>query len=133
MQDRLYSERYRPLYHLTPPAETMSDPNGMVYFEGEYHQFYQNMGQWGHAVSKDLIHWKHLPIAIARDELGDAWSGSAVVDWRDSSGLFEGTAGLVAIFTHFKEGLQSQSLAYSMDKGRTWRNTRATPSSPIRG
>ncbi|MDU0205404.1 GH32 C-terminal domain-containing protein [Paenibacillus sp. MAH-36] len=122
-----YTEKFRPQYHLSPETGNMSDPNGMVYFEGEYHQFYQNSGQWGHAVSRDMIHWEHLPVALARDALGEIWSGSAVVDTMDTSGFFGGKAGLVAIFTHFKSGLQSQSIAYSTDKGRTWTKYEGNP------
>lgn len=125
-----YTEKFRPQYHLSPESGNLSDPNGMVYFEGEYHQFYQNSGQWGHAVSRDLIHWEHLPVAIARDSLGEIWSGSAVVDEKDTSGFFGGKAGLVAIFTHFKGGLQSQSIAYSTDKGRTWTKYEGNPVIP---
>ncbi|WP_246552984.1 GH32 C-terminal domain-containing protein [Paenibacillus tritici] len=128
-----YTELYRPQYHLSPESGNMSDPNGMVYFEGEYHQFYQNSGQWGHAVSTDLIHWQHLPVALLRDSLGEIWSGSAVVDWKDTSGFFGGKAGLVAIFTHFKGGMQSQSLAYSSDKGRTWIKYEGNPVIPNPG
>ncbi|XEC94389.1 GH32 C-terminal domain-containing protein [Paenibacillus tarimensis] len=128
-----YTETYRPQYHLSPPYGNMSDPNGMVYFEGEYHQFYQNSGQWGHAVSKDLVHWEHLPVALARDPLGEIWSGSAVVDRNDMSGFFGGKAGLVAIFTHYKSGHQSQSIAYSKDKGRTWTKYEGNPVIPNPG
>ncbi|ULO05781.1 GH32 C-terminal domain-containing protein [Paenibacillus sp. 19GGS1-52] len=128
-----YTELYRPQYHLSPESGNMSDPNGMVYFAGEYHQFYQNSGQWGHAVSTDLIHWKHLPVALLRDSLGEIWSGSVVVDWKDSSGFFGGKPGLVAIFTHFKGGTQSQSLAYSSDKGRTWTKYEGNPVIPNPG
>ncbi|NOU91343.1 levanase [Paenibacillus sp. LMG 31460] len=128
-----YTEKFRPQYHLSPESGNMSDPNGMVYFEGEYHQFYQNSGQWGHAVSKDLIHWEHLPVALARDSLGEIWSGSAVVDSKDTSGFFGGKAGLVAIFTHFKGGVQSQSIAYSADKGRTWTKYEGNPVIPNQG
>lgn len=128
-----YTELYRPQYHLSPESGNMSDPNGMVYFEGEYHQFYQNSGQWGHAVSTDLLHWQHLPVALLRDSLGEIWSGSAVVDWKDTSGFFGGEAGLVAIFTHFKGGMQSQSLAYSSDKGRTWIKYEGNPVIPNPG
>ncbi|NQX61234.1 GH32 C-terminal domain-containing protein [Paenibacillus qinlingensis] len=125
-----YTEKFRPQYHLSPESGNLSDPNGMVYFEGEYHQFYQNSGQWGHAVSRDLIHWEHLPVALARDSLGEIWSGSAVVDAKDTSGFFGGKAGLVAIFTHFKGGLQSQSIAFSTDKGRTWTKYEGNPVIP---
>lgn len=128
-----YTEKFRPQYHLSPESGNLSDPNGMVYFEGEYHQFYQNSGQWGHAVSRDLIHWEHLPVALARDSLGEIWSGSAVVDAKDTSGFFGGKAGLVAIFTHFKGGLQSQSIAYSTDKGRTWTKYEGNPVIPNPG
>jgi len=125
-----YTEKFRPQYHLSPERGNMSDPNGMVYFEGEYHQFYQNKGEWGHAISEDLLHWEHQPLAITKDGLGDIWSGSAVVDWEDTSGFFEGKPGLVAIFTHFKNGLQSQSLAYSLDKGRSWTKYEGNPVIP---
>ncbi|MGG1518043.1 glycoside hydrolase family 32 protein [Paenibacillus oryzisoli] len=128
-----YTETFRPQYHLSPESGNMSDPNGMVYVEGEYHQFYQNSGQWGHAVSTDLLHWEHLPVALARDSLGEIWSGSAVVDEKDTSGFFGGKAGLVAIFTHFKGGLQSQSIAYSSDKGRTWTKYEGNPVIPNPG
>ncbi|WP_379134228.1 glycoside hydrolase family 32 protein [Paenibacillus sp. sgz500958] len=128
-----YTELYRPQYHLSPETGNMSDPNGMVYFEGEYHQFYQNSGQWGHAVSTDLIHWMHLPVALMRDSLGEIWSGSAVVDWNNTSGFFDGKPGLVAIFTHFQGGTQSQSIAYSADKGRTWTKYEGNPVIPNPG
>jgi fructan beta-fructosidase len=129
----LFRELYRPQFHLTPPQGPMSDPNGMVFYEGEYHQFYQFTGRWGHAVSTDLVHWEHLPLALTSDALGDIWSGSAVVDWNDSSGFFGGGSGLVAIFTHFKDGLQSQSLAYSRDRGRTWLKYAGNPVLPNPG
>ncbi|MFC0216741.1 GH32 C-terminal domain-containing protein [Paenibacillus chartarius] len=128
-----YKEPYRPQYHLSPVSGNLSDPNGMVYFEGEYHQFYQNSGQWGHAVSRDLLHWEHLPVALVRDSLGEIWSGSAVVDARDTSGFFGGKPGLVAIFTHFKGGVQSQSIAYSSDRGRTWTKYEGNPVLPNPG
>ncbi len=69
----------------------MNDPNGLVYFDGEYHLFYQHLfpSHWGHAVSADLLHWTHLPIALAPDERGLIASGSAVVDWNDTSGFFD--------------------------------------------
>ncbi|MCM3575593.1 GH32 C-terminal domain-containing protein [Mesobacillus subterraneus] len=119
----------RPGYHFTPPAGWMNDPNGLVYFEGEYHLFYQHNPTeekwgpmyWGHAVSKDLINWEHLPVALFPDEQGFMWSGSVVVDYGNTSGF--GTVSkpaMVAIFTQEKAGHQIQSLAYSVDKGRSW-------------
>ncbi len=123
-----YQERYRPHIHFTPQSMWMNDPNGLVYYEGEYHLFYQyhpNGKQWGpmhwgHAVSTDLFSWKHLPIALYPDELGMIFSGSIVVDWHDTSGFFNGSHGLVAFYTHADGELQRQSMAYSRDKGRTW-------------
>ncbi len=123
---------YRPRFHFAPEVGWLNDPNGLVCFEGEYHLFYQCTPEsvvcayaaqhWGHAVSTALVHWNHLPVALAPDPLGAIWSGSAVVDWRDTSGFFAGGAGLVAIFTHWTaaDGEQRQSLAYSRDRGRSW-------------
>lgn len=119
---------YNPHFHFFPQEGWINDPNGLVYYQGEYHLFYQYLlpRHWGHAVSRDLVHWEILPIALAPDELGDIWSGSAVVDWHDSSGFFAGGSGLVAIFTHQNvqqhppRGPQVQSIAYSRDRGRTW-------------
>lgn len=136
-----YQEQYRPQYHFTPSANWLNDPNGMVYYEGEYHLFYQHHPagttwgpmHWGHAVSRDLIHWEHLPIAMGPDCHGAIFSGSAVVDARDSSGLFGGKSGLVAFFTHADEypgterPRQRQSIAYSKDLGRTWTMYKANP------
>src|SRR6185437_553798 len=120
-------DRYRPRFHFTPPSGWMNDPNGLVYFDGEYHLFYQHLPRkhWGHAVSIDLVHWTHLPIALYPDELGEIYSGSMVVDAEDSSGFFGAQPGLVAIFTHANDapppfGPQVQSIAYSSDRGRTW-------------
>jgi fructan beta-fructosidase len=127
-------DKYRPNFHFTPESNWMNDPNGMVYFHGEYHLFYQHHPYgnqwgpmyWGHAVSPDLIHWEHYPIALAPDEHGTIFSGSAVVDWHDTSGFFGGQPGLVAIFTHHDRAPETdrkrerQSLAYSSDAGRSW-------------
>ena len=135
---------YRPEYHFSPPANWMNDPNGLVYYQGEWHLFYQYSpgrapgSHWGHAVSTDLVHWEHLPVALAPDDLGIIASGSAVVDWNDTSGFFDGGSGLVAIFTHWKnqdrEGSdQSQSIAYSRDNGRTWIKFMGNPVLPNQG
>lgn len=126
--------KYRPNLHFAPKENWMNDPNGMVFFKGEYHLFFQHNPDdtvwgpmhWGHAVSKDMITWEELDIALYPDELGTIFSGSAVVDWNNTTGFFPNEPGLVAIFTHHKDGIdgkppvQTQSLAYSHDKGRTW-------------
>jgi fructan beta-fructosidase len=130
-------EQHRPQFHFTPDSMWMNDPNGMVYYDGEYHLFYQYYPDdvvwgpmhWGHAISTDLVYWEHLPVALYPDEHGWIFSGSAVVDYNNTSGL--GTAeapALVAIFTYHnpeieKEGrddFQTQGIAYSPDRGRTW-------------
>lgn len=108
----------------------MNDPNGLVFYGGEYHLFYQylpdtheNRGpkHWGHAVSADLVHWQHLPPALYPDRLGDIWSGSAVVDWRNTSGLQSGDEKvMIAVFTQVDKGRQQQSIAFSNDRGRSW-------------
>ncbi|MEL7146805.1 MAG: glycoside hydrolase family 32 protein, partial [Bacteroidota bacterium] len=143
-------EEYRPYFHFTPPSQWMNDPNGMFYYEGEYHLFYQHYPDsnvwgpmhWGHAVSRDMIVWEHLPIALYPDSLGYIFSGSAVVDWKNSTGF--GTAEqppIVAVYTYHdplgekagKTDFQSQGIAYSIDKGRTWTKYDANPVLPNQG
>jgi len=122
-------ERLRPFIHYSPEENWMNDPNGLVYFDGEYHLFYQHKPSgdtwgemfWGHAVSKDLVNWEELPIALYPDELGHMFSGSVVVDWENTTGFGDGDAPpMVAMFTQEYAGRQVQSLGYSNDKGRTW-------------
>jgi len=126
-----YSEEFRPQFHYSPKENWLNDPNGMVYYEGEYHLFYQYYPygkewgpmHWGHAVTKDLIHWTELPIALYPDDIGAMFSGSAVVDENNTTGFFTNTSekkGLVAIYTTDNSGIQQQNVAYSTDKGRTW-------------
>jgi fructan beta-fructosidase len=132
---KLYKEQYRPQFHFSPQEMWMNDPNGMVFFNDEYHLFYQyhpfgttwGPMHWGHAVSKDMIHWEQLPVALYPDELGAIFSGSAVVDWNNTTGFFEeNQPGLVAIYTSAgtypdsDRPCQRQSIAYSKDSGRTW-------------
>jgi fructan beta-fructosidase len=136
-QGQAADDPYRPQIHFTPPEHWMNDPNGLVYYKGTYHLFYQYFPggtvwgpmHWGHATSTDLIHWKHQPIALYPDSLGYIFSGSAVVDSKNTSGLGKnGIVPLVAIFTHHdpkgekdgKVNFQNQSLAFSLDEGKTW-------------
>jgi fructan beta-fructosidase len=108
-----FQEKYRPQVHFTPPAHWMNDPNGMVYHKGEYHLFYQHYPEksvwgpmhWGHAMSKDLVHWEHLPIALYPDSLGYIFSGSAVFDSKNTSGLgTEDNPPLIAFFHLSRHG-----------------------------
>jgi len=136
-----YDEPWRPQFHFTPAKNFMNDPNGLVYYKGEYHLFYQHNPQgnvwghmsWGHAVSTNMVHWRHQPLAMAEEE-GKymIYSGSAVVDWRNSSGLCEAhdreeRSCLIAIYTAAGKDLQTQHLAYSNDRGRTWTNYTGNP------
>jgi fructan beta-fructosidase len=135
-----YQQPLRPQFHWSPKTDYTNDPNGLVFYRGEYHLFYQarqfadlDTPEWGHAVSPDLVHWKQLPIAIPKipgvtEDVGYGkriCSGSAVVDWNNTSGF--GTAAnppLVAMFTDpcidGAKAWQAQSIAYSVDNGRTW-------------
>lgn len=132
-----FAEQHRPQFHFSPPQQWMNDPNGMVYHEGEYHLFYQHYPDsniwgpmhWGHAVSTDLVHWEHLPIALYPDEHGYIFSGSAVVDHNNTTGFgSQGETPLVAIYSYHNaeaaaagaQDFQTQGIAYSLDRGRTW-------------
>lgn len=145
-----YQEPHRPQFHFSPEKMWMNDPNGLVFYEGEYHLFYQYYPDstvwgpmhWGHAVSTDLVHWQHLPIALFPDSLGLIFSGSAVVDHNNVSGFGkDGRPPLIAIFTQHdmaaekagKINYQVQSIAYSNDKGRTWTKFAENPILPNPG
>lgn len=134
----LYTEPWRPQFHFTPERNWMNDPNGMVVYDGEYHLFYQynpfgdrwGHMSWGHAVSRDLVRWEHLPLALAEENGVMIFSGSAVVDWRNTSGFGTATQPpLVAIYTghHTSRPLQDQQIAYSTDRGRTWTRYAGNP------
>ncbi|WP_327714766.1 GH32 C-terminal domain-containing protein [Streptomyces sp. NBC_00490] len=133
-----YSEKYRPQFHFTPEKNWMNDPNGLVYYKGEYHLFYQyNPGgnswgdmSWGHAVSEDLVHWKDLPLALSHDDNEMVFSGSAVIDRDNTTGFgAKKNPAMVAIYTSHNKatGTQAQSLAYSTDRGRTWTKYQGNP------
>jgi len=126
----------RPLYHFTPRRNFINDPNGLVFVEGEYHLFYQHNPEgnrwghmsWGHAVSRDLVRWEHLPLAL-REEAGIMiFSGSAVFDVRNTSGLGRPDAPpMVAVYTGDGHKTQTQNLASSLDRGRTWTKFTGNP------
>lgn len=128
----LFSEKHRPQFHFSAPMNWLNDPNGLVFYQGQYHLFYQHNPNdkvwgdmnWGHASSTDLIHWRHHEPAIRSEPngLGYIFSGCAVVDWQNSSGLQQTEhPPLVAIFTHnSRYDEQVQSIAYSIDGGNNW-------------
>ncbi|MCL6267643.1 glycoside hydrolase family 32 protein [Flagellimonas myxillae] len=139
-----YQEAYRPQFHFSPEEKWMNDPNGLVFNEGIYHLFYQYYPDdivwgpmhWGHAVSTDMVHWEHKPIALYPDEHGLIFSGSAVVDKSNTSGFAKnGETPLVAAFTyHLMEGekagrkdFQTQGIAYSLDNGESWAKYEGNP------
>ena len=138
-----YNELYRPQYHFTPEKNWHNDPNGLVYYDGEYHMFYQynpkgkewGYMHWGHAVSTDMVHWNHLPIALYPDENSEdkeyctAFSGSAIVDENNILGKQKGSEKtLIAFYTSQKCG---QRIAFSTDKGRTWEKFEGNPIIPF--
>ena len=133
-EDSLYQEKLRPQFHFTSCRGWNNDPNGLVYYENEYHLFYQhnpystrwgNM-HWGHAVSKDLIHWEELGEALFSQEKYTIFSGSAVIDHNNSSGFQTGNEKvMLAAYTanwddRKSKSFQEQHIAYSNDRGRTW-------------
>ena len=145
--DELYNETYRPQFHFSAKQGWLNDPNGLVFYEGEYHMAFQfeellsgadDRKSWGYAVSPDLVHWRELPAALAPDALGPVWSGSSVVDWDNTSRLGSpGKPPLVALYT--AAGGRSpesrgrdftQCLAYSLDRGRTWTRYAQNPVLP---
>jgi len=144
-QNNLYREKYRPQFHFSPSKNWTNDPNGLVYFNREYHLFYQynpygnkwGHMSWGHAVSPDLVHWEHLPLAIPEKDTIMIFSGSAVIDKNNSSGfaIKPGQVPMIAIYTAhiIADSLnpdnyrQEQHIAYSLDKGRTWTKYQDNP------
>jgi fructan beta-fructosidase len=134
-----YHEPLRPRFHFTPSRNFMNDPNGLVYYKGEYHLFYQHNPfgtvwghmSWGHAVSRDMLHWEHLPVALREENGIMIFSGSAVVDRDNASGFCRPNGSdrscLVAIYTGHGHDRQTQNIAYSNDRGRTWTKYSGNP------
>jgi len=130
-----YTEPFRPQFHFSPAKHWTYDPNGLVFYKGEYHLFYQynpfgnqwGHMSWGHAVSPDMVHWEHLPVALAEENSVMIFSGSAVVDRHNSSGLCQSSDCLVAIYTGHTPTRQTQNIAFSNDRGRTWTKFKNNP------
>ncbi|MEY2669922.1 MAG: Levanase precursor [Bacteroidota bacterium] len=142
--NQYYKEPFRPQFHFSPEKKWMNDPNGMLFYKGTYHLFYQYYPEdivwgpmhWGHATSTDLIHWQHKKIALFPDQLGLIFSGSAVMDTYNTSGLgTKENPPMIAVFTYHnmefekagKINTQTQGLAYSLDEGETWTKYQANP------
>ena len=139
-QTSTYDQPYRPQVHFSPARNWTNDPNGLVYFQGEYHLFFQynpfgdqwGHMSWGHAVSTDLLHWQELPVAIPEKDGIMIFTGSVVVDHENTTGFCAPkTDCLVAIYTGHSEtqqGIrQTQNIAFSLDKGRTWTRYQDNP------
>jgi sucrose-6-phosphate hydrolase SacC (GH32 family) len=138
-QNPAYNQPFRPQVHYSPQRNWTNDPNGLVFFRGEYHLFYQynpfgdewGHMSWGHAVSRDLIHWHELPVAIPEQDGISIFTGSVVVDRHNTSGFCTGIADgcLVAIYTaaNLKADRQRQDIAFSRDAGRTWTKFSGNP------
>lgn len=140
----LYREALRPQFHFSSRRGWLNDPNGLVHYAGTYHMFYQhnpygtewgNM-HWGHAVSRDLVHWRELPAALYPDAMGTMFTGCAVVDHHNSSGLGDGSQPpIVLVYTAAGEHARprefyTQCLAFSADGGSTWHKYDGNPVLP---
>lgn len=132
-QEDLYHEPLRQQFHFSAARGWLNDPNGLCYYNGEYHLFFQSCPyttrdsdkHWGHAVSTDLVHWKELGVALYPDQWGPMWSGSGVVDWKNTSGFGEGGKPPM-VLAYTAAGAFVQCLAYSND-GRTFTKYEKNP------
>jgi len=145
-----YGERYRPQFHYTVKKGWINDPCGLVFYAGEYHLFNDHNpfgnripgplgakdrppSRWSHAVSRDLVHWREMPIAILPSKIGSIFSGSGVVDHANTAGFARGKEkALVLIYTSAGHPF-SQSISYSTDRGRTWTAYKNNPVVPNQG
>lgn len=141
--ETLYREALRPQFHFSPRRGWNNDPNGLVFFEGTWHLFFQhnpygwNWGNmhWGHATSRDLVHWEEVGEALYPDAMGTMFSGSAVVDWKNTSGFGRDGVPPLVLFYTAAGGTSAESagqpftqcVAYSADRGRTWQKYAGNP------
>lgn len=125
-----YNEAYRAQFHFSAPKGWLNDPSGLIYYNGEYHLFYQynphgtawGLMHWGHAVSTDLVHWQNLPIALYPNQFGARWTGSSIVDTSNVTGLSKNNVNPMLMFYTARPLAateRTQRLAYSYD-GRTF-------------
>jgi sucrose-6-phosphate hydrolase SacC (GH32 family) len=138
-----YHEIYRPQFHFTPKTGWTNDPNGLLWYQGEYHLFFQhnpfdtkwgNM-TWGHAISPDLVHWRQMENALLPDQMGTMFSGSGIVDTANTAGLQKGSEKTLVVFYTAAGGTSDESkgqpytqcMAYSNDRGRTWTKYAGNP------
>lgn len=149
-EDELYREKYRPQFHYTVKKGWINDPCGLVCYAGEFHLFNDHNlfgneipgalgdrnrppSRWSHAVSRDLVHWKEMPVAILPDKLGAVFSGSGVVDGANTAGFGKGDhKTLVLVYTSAGQPF-SQSISCSNDRGWTWTRYPDNPVVPNRG
>jgi fructan beta-fructosidase len=142
----LYREKYRPQFHFSPKKGWTNDPNGLVFYKGEYHLFFQhnpfdvkwgNM-TWGHAISRDMVRWTQIENALEPDAMGTMFSGSAVVDWNNTAGLQTRAEKVIVLIYTAAGGTNPESkgkpftqcIAYSNDRGRTWTKYAGNPVIP---
>jgi sucrose-6-phosphate hydrolase SacC (GH32 family) len=138
--NNVYKEVHRPQVHFSSMRGWLNDPNGLVYYDGEYHLFYQHNPygylhgniHWGHAVSTDLVHWEQLPEALYPHKDGQPYSGSSVIDYKNTAGFKTGdTDVMVAFYTTTRlfgdHDMETQNIAYSNDRGRTWTEYEGNP------
>lgn len=134
-ESEIYKERLRPQYHFTTRRGWINDPNGLIYYNGKYHMFYQhnpyereweNM-HWGHTVSTDMLHWTEQPLALHPDEIGTMFSGTAVIDYQNSAGFNKKDQPSMIAFYTADGKWETQCMAYSLDEGLTWTKYEGNP------